>query len=141
MVRIALPDRRVRLQLVLRWRPRLVTYVRLEPVTVVRPTPAQAQCRLRFGELSRAARHFSVEEVAEMVGGEVVEVNGRKVVKLPDGRLLMKHQAFIKAMLTGWRSPDTRVHIPKWLREISRTYYTLPYSPELVKVLRVVGKK
>jgi len=96
---------------------------------------------LRFGELSRAARHFSVEEVAEMVGGEVVEVNGRKVVKLPDGRLLMKHQAFIKAMLTGWRSPDTRVHIPKWLREISRTYYTLPYSPELVKVLRVVGKK
>jgi len=118
--------RRTRIQLVLRWRPRLVLYVREEPVTVRRPTRAQAHCRLRFGELSRASRHFSAEEVAEMVGGEVVEVNGVKAVRLPDGRVIQKHQAFIKAMLTGWRSPYTRVTLPKWLRSLSRSFFSLP---------------
>ena len=61
-----------------------------------------------------------------MVGGEVVEVNGVKAVRLPDGRVIQKHQAFIKAMLTGWRSPYTRVTLPKWLRSLSRSFFSLP---------------
>jgi len=127
---------RTRLQLVLRWRPQLTAYIRYEPITTVRPTRAQAHCRLRFGELSRAAKFFSVEEVARMVGGEVVEVNGVEAVKLQDGRVLQKHQAFLKAMLSGWRSPYTRVHLPKWLRELSRTYFSIPgYMMKKYKVL------
>ena len=114
----------------------MTAYVRLEPITVRRPTRAQAHCRLRFGELSRASKHFSAEEVARMVGGEVVEVDGVKAVKLPDGRILQKHQAFLKAMLTGWRSPYTRVYLPKWLRELSRTYFSIPgYMMKKYKVL------
>lgn len=128
---------RVSTQLVIRWRPRLTVYVRAEPVTVRRPTPAQADARLRFGELARESKLYSVEEVAEMVGGEVVEVNGKKAIKLPDGRVLMKHQAFIKARLTGFRSQYTRVfRLPRWLSELSTTYY--PAVP--VRVLRAVKK-
>jgi len=92
------------------------------------------------------SKHFTAEEVARMVGGEAVVVNGRKAIKLPDGRILQKHQAFIKAMLTGWISPHTRVHLPKWLRELSRTYYTLPIplerlAKQLVKVYRTVRRR
>lgn len=124
------------IQLVLRRKPGIVVYPRSTPVTVKRPTPAQAQCRLRFGELSRAARHYTHEEVARMVGGEVVEVNGRKAIKMPDGRLLQKHHAFIKAMLAGWRSPDTRVHIPLWLRRLSQVYWP-PLPHEAIKKYKI----
>jgi len=123
LVRIRLGDKRTKLQLVLRWKPKPLVYVRSEPVTVERPTRAQAQCRLKFGELSEASKHYTYEEVAELVGGEVVEINGGKAIKLPDGRILMKHHAFIKARLSGWRSPHTRVRIPRWLRELSSRYW------------------
>jgi len=136
VVRLRLGDKRTSLQLVLRWRPSPVVYVRSEPVTVKRPTRAQAQCRLRFGELSKVSKHYTHEEVAELVGGEVVEVNGRKVIRLPDGRLLQKHQAFIKAMLSGWRSPHTRVSVPRWLEEVTR--YWVPVPPPALKRYKVV---
>jgi len=138
-MRVTLSDKRVRLQLVIRWKPRLTVYPRSEPVTIRRPTRAQAHCRSRFGELSGVGRFFSAREVAEMLGGEVIKVNGREAVKLPDGRILQKHQAFLKAMLTGFKSPYTRVHLPKWLRELSRTYYTIPGY--LFKKYKVVAEK
>ncbi|RLE62833.1 MAG: hypothetical protein DRJ47_10095 [Thermoprotei archaeon] len=125
-MKLRLPDKRTRIQLVLRTRPKLRIFVRKEPVTARRPTAAQAQCRLRFGELSKAARNYSHEEVARMVGGEVVVVNGKKAIRMPDGRILLKHQAFIKAMMTGWKSPDTRIHLPKWMQELSRVYFRIP---------------
>ena len=109
------------MQLVLRTKPELNVYLRREPITYKYPTVAQALCRLKFSEVAEASKNFSIEEVAELVGGEVVEVEGRKAVKLPDGRLLTKHQAFIKAMLSGWRSGAAKTYVPKWLLE---TYYT-----------------
>jgi len=135
-MRLRLGDKRVTLQLVLRLRPELTVYARSEPVTVKRPTRAQAQCRLKFGELSKAAKHFTHEEVARMVGGEVVEVNGKKAIKMPDGRLLMKHQALIKAMLSGWKSPYTQVHIPTWLREASRLYTPVPTALPMLRYIK-----
>ena len=128
-----------RLQLVLRLRPEPRAYVRAEPVTAARPTRAQAECRLRFGELARAARHFTHEEVARMVGGEVVEVGGRKAIRLPDGRLLLKHQAFMKATMSGWRSPHARAHLPAWLRQLSRLYVAVPLAS--LRYIRLGGPR
>lgn len=128
------------IQLVMRLRPRPLLYARNKPITTTIPTPAQAECRLRFGEISRMSRHYSAEEVARMVGGEVVEINGRKYIRMPDGRILMKHHALIKHMLSGWRSEKTRIpRTPQWLETLSRKYY--PPAPEAIKVIKeIVGK-
>jgi len=146
-LRVRNPGRGPRLELVIRWSPRLTVFVREEPVTRVRPSRAQAHCRLRFAELSKASKHFTHEEVAELVGGEVVEVNGRKAIRMPDGRLLQKHLAFIKAMMTGFKSPYTRVSMPKWLRTVSRNWFTAPgitykrYKALKETIKTVVSKK
>jgi hypothetical protein len=111
-------------QIVLRTRPRPLVYVRRTPVTVKRPTPAQADARRRFGEAIRESKRYTVEEVARIVGGEVVEVNGVKAIKMPDGRILMKHMAYASHAMRGYRSPQRRIPIPAWLEELSRRYYT-----------------
>jgi hypothetical protein len=110
-------------QLVVRTRPRLLVYVRRPPPTIWRPTPAQADVRRRFGEVIRESRRYTVEEVARMVGGEVVEVNGKKAIKMPDGRVLMKHMAYASYAMRGYRSPHRRIPVPAWLEELSKRYY------------------
>jgi hypothetical protein len=110
-------------QIVVRTRPRLIVYLRRAPATVKRPTPAQADARRRFGEVIRESKRYTVEEVARIVGGEVVEVNGVKAIKMPDGRILMKHTAYASHAMRGYRSPQRRIPIPAWLEELSRRYY------------------
>jgi hypothetical protein len=111
-------------QIVVRTRPRLLVYVKRAPVTIKRPTPAQADTRRRFGEAIKESKKYTVEEIARMVGGEVVEVNGVKAIKMPDGRILMKHMAYASHAMRGYRSPWRRIPIPAWLEELSRRYYT-----------------
>jgi hypothetical protein len=111
------------IQLVVRTRPRLLVYARRVPVTIWRPTPAQADVRRRFGEAVRESSRYTVEEVARMVGGEVVEVNGKKAIRMPDGRVLMKHTAYASYAMRGYRSPHRRIPIPAWLEELSKRYY------------------
>jgi len=122
-----------RVQLVLRWRPRLAVYARAEPVTVRRPTPAQAEARLRFAEAARLARVLTPERVAELVGGEAVEIQGKRWVRLPDGRVVPPQNALVKWYMSGWRSGRSRVfELPRWLRELSRAW--LPAVPvELIR--------
>ena len=121
------PDGRTRLQLVIRWRPRLVVYTRAEPVTVRRPTPAQAEARLRFAEVARLARILTPEQVADLVGGEVVEVDGKRWVRLPNGKILPPQNALVWWYMSGWRSPRTRVfELPRWLTEVAKSYAPLP---------------
>jgi hypothetical protein len=111
------------MQIVVRTRPRLLVYLRRAPATVKRPTPAQADARRRFREAVEESKKYTVEEVARMVGGEVVEVDGKKAVKMPDGRVLMKHMAYASHAMRGYRSPHRRVPIPAWLEELSKRYY------------------
>ena len=67
-------------------------------VVLVRPRqPSEAQLRARreLAEASREASRLTVEEVARLVGGEVVEVKGSKKIRLPDGRVLSKQPAYV----------------------------------------------
>jgi hypothetical protein len=123
------------IRLVVRTRPRLLVFARRLPVTAKRPTPAQADVRRRFGEASRESKMYTVEEVARMVGGEVVEVNGVKAIKMPDGRVLMKHMAYVSYAMRGYRSPQRRVPIPAWLEELARRYYLSIPARRLVEAL------
>jgi hypothetical protein len=123
------------IQLVVRTRPRLLVFARRLPVTAKRPTPAQADVRRRFGEVSRESKMYTVEEVARMVGGEVVEVGGVKAIKMPDGRVLMKHMAYISYAMRGYRSPHRRVLVPAWLEELARRYYLSIPARRLVEAL------
>lgn len=76
-----------------------------------------------------------------MVGGEVVEVNGRKAIRLPDGRLLMKHQAYVKARTSGWRSEQSRIwRLPRWIEELSKAFYPAVPAEELLRALEVKVK-
>jgi hypothetical protein len=59
------------------------------------PSEAQLRVRRQLAEAAREASRMTVEEVASLVGGEVVEVEGRKLVKLPDGRVLDKNRAYV----------------------------------------------
>lgn len=106
-------------QLVRRSRPRETWYVRSAPATIHLPTPAQAECRLRFASVARAAARAPLEVVAEMVGGEPVLVDGREAVRMPDGRLLLKHQAYVSAVMQGWRSPSAKYEPPLWYRRLA----------------------
>lgn len=109
-----------RLQLVRRGKPRETVYLRSPPITALNPTPAQAECRLEFGCVSRAGVRAPLDVVASMVGGEPVIVNGKEAVRMPDGRVLMKHQAYISALMTGWRSPrSTYGEPPLWVKRLA----------------------
>jgi hypothetical protein len=130
--------RRSEIQYVLRESPRVRLYVRKTPVTVERPTMAQAELRYLFSEAVKEASKHTVEEVAALVGGEVVEVGGKKAIKMPDGRVLQKHMAYVKHALAGYKSPKARVEVPEWLEELGRKYFTpLP----LRRVEEVVKRK
>ena len=113
-------------QEVRRSRPRELTYFRRAPVTIWFPTPAQAEARLRFAEAARLAARLPLEEVARMVGGRPAVVNGREVVVMPGGRVLLKHQAAVAALMRGWRSEQRKVRIPEWLTELSPGYLPPP---------------
>ncbi|MEM4454308.1 MAG: hypothetical protein QXT28_06345 [Thermofilaceae archaeon] len=115
-------------QLVRRTRPRELTYLRSAPVTILEPTPAQAECRLRFAEAAKLAARVTAEEAARLVGGEVVEVAGRKAVRMPDGRLLLPHQAYISALVRGWRSGRRKERLPLWAQRLA-TAARLLYAP------------
>lgn len=115
-------------QLVRRTRPRELVYLRSAPATVAEPTPGQAECRLRFAEAARLAARVTAEEAARLVGGEVVEVAGRKAVRMPDGRLLLPHQAYISAYMNGWRSGKRKERLPLWAQRLS-TAARLLYTP------------
>jgi len=113
------------LEVVVRTKPRLTIYFRRPAVTRRRPTPAQAEARLRMAEAMRIAKLLSVEKVAELVGGEVVRVGDRVAVRMPDGRLLQKDMAFVGFYMRGWRSRQRRAAIPAWLEDISKRFLAL----------------
>jgi hypothetical protein len=53
------------------------------------------------------------------VGGQVVEVNGRKAIRMPDGRLLLKQMAFVKWFMEGYRTGLAKPRPePLWLRQL-----------------------
>jgi len=122
-------DRGVRVQLYLRQgRP----VVRAVPATAEHPTDAQAMSRVMFGVAAKMSRFFTVEEVATLVGGQVVEVNGRKMIRTPDGRLLLKQMAFVRWFMEGYRTglakPGPK---PEWLSQLEAKhslFYRLLYN-------------
>jgi hypothetical protein len=122
-------DRGVRVQVYLRQgRP----VVRAVPATAEHPTEAQAMSRLMFGVAAKVSRVLTVEEVAALVGGQVVEVNGRKMIRTPDGRLLLKQMAFVKWFMEGYRTglakPGPK---PEWLSQLEakrNLFYRLLYN-------------
>jgi len=122
-------ERGVRVQVYLRQgRP----VVRAVPATAEHPTSAQAASRAAFAVAAKVSRAFTVEEVAELVGGQVVEVNGKKLVRMPDGRLLLKQMAFVKWFMEGYRTglakPGPK---PEWLRQLEaqrNLFYRLLYN-------------
>jgi hypothetical protein len=122
-------DRGVRVQIYLRQgRP----VVRAVPATAEHPTEAQAMSRLMFGVAARVSRFFTVEEVAMLVGGQVVEVNGRKMIRMPDGRLLLKQMAFVKWFMEGYRTGLAKPRPePEWLSQLEakhNMFYRLLYN-------------
>ncbi len=122
-------DRGVRVQIYLRQgRP----VVRAVPATAEHPTEAQAMSRLMFGVAAKISRFFTVEEVATLVGGQVVEVNGRKMIRMPDGRLLLKQMAFVKWFMEGYRTGLAKPRpVPEWLSQLEakhNMFYRLLYN-------------
>jgi len=122
-------DRGVRVQIYLRQgRP----VVRAVPATAEHPTEAQAMSRLMFGVAAKMSRFFTVEEVAKLVGGQVVEVNGRKMIRTPDGRLLLKQMAFVKWFMEGYRTGLAKPRPePEWLSQLEAKhslFYRLLYN-------------
>jgi hypothetical protein len=109
-----------KIQIVCRRKPKVTVYVRKAPTTIERPTMAQAELRAKLAELSRESRLLSVEEVARLVGGEVIKLNGKKAVRMPDGRILLKQMAYVGYMLKNYRSKYSRIRIPAWLEELAR---------------------
>jgi len=109
-------ERGVRVQVYLRQgRP----VVRAVPATAEHPTSAQAASRAAFAAAAKISRAFAVEEVAELVGGQVVEVNGKKMIRMPDGRLLLKQMAFVKWFMEGYRTGLAKPRPePLWLRQL-----------------------
>jgi hypothetical protein len=77
--------------------------VRALPITAYQPTRAQAKANLMFALAAKISKALTAEEVAKLVGGQVVEVNGRKAIKMLDGRLLLKQMAFVKWFMEGYR--------------------------------------
>ena len=93
--------------------------VRALPITAYQPTRAQAKANLMFALAARISRLLTVEEVAMLVGGQVVEVNGRKAIRMPDGRLLLKQMAFVKWFMEGYRTGLAKPKPePLWLRQL-----------------------
>jgi len=131
-------ERGADVQVVVRSRPRQTIYVRKPPVTMWRPTPAQAELRYLFAESVRVAKELSVEDVARLVRGEVVDVGGKKAIRMPDGRILMKHMAYVKYALSGYRSPESGVKVPAWLEDIAWKWFK---PAPLKKVGEVVKSK
>ncbi len=122
-------DRGVRVQIYLRQgRP----VVRAVPATAEHPTEAQAMSRLMFGVAAKVSRVLTVEEVAALVGGQVVEVNGRKMIRTPDGRLLLKQMAFVKWFMEGYRTGLAKPRpVPEWLSQLEakhNMFYRLLYN-------------
>jgi len=122
-------ERGVRVQIYLRQgRP----VVRAVPATAEHPTRAQAMSRLMFGVAAKMSRFFTVEEVAALVGGQVVEVNGRKMIRTPDGRLLLKQMAFVKWFMEGYRTGLAKPRPePEWLSQLEakhNLFYRLLYN-------------
>jgi hypothetical protein len=106
--------------------------VRAVPATAEHPTDAQAASRVMFGVAAKISRAFTVEEVAALVGGQVVKVNGRKMIRTPDGRLLLKQMAFVRWFMEGYRTglakPRPR---PEWLSQLEAKrdlFYRLLYN-------------
>jgi hypothetical protein len=114
------------LEVVVRTEPKLTIYFRRPAITRLRPTPAQAEARLRMAEAMRIAKLLSAEEVAKLVGGEVVKVGDKVAIRMPDGRLLQKDMAFVGFYMRGWRSGRRRVAIPAWLEDVSKRFVALP---------------
>jgi hypothetical protein len=126
------------IQIVYRRRPRETIYIRKVPVTVYRPTPAQAELRLLFRQAIQESKLLAVEQVAKLVGGEVVEINGKKAIRMPDGRILMKHMAYVAYVIKNYRSSKSRIYrVPAWLEEIRRRYFL---SIPTEKALEVLSK-
>jgi len=125
---VSAPER-VRVQLYLRQgRP----VVRAVPYTAEHPTDAQAMSRVMFSVAAKISRFFTAEEVAMLVGGQVVEANGRKLILMPDGRLLLKQMAFVKWFMEGYTTGLAKPRPkPKWLRQLEAKhslFYRLLYN-------------
>jgi hypothetical protein len=109
--------------------------VRAAPATIEHPTDAQAASRVAFAAAARVSRAFTVEEVAALVGGQVVEVNGRKLIRMPDGRLLLKQMAFVRWFMEGYRTGLAKPRPePEWLRQLEAQrslFYRLLYNAKV----------
>jgi len=88
------------------------------------PTPPKRMTWITFAKLVKEAKKKSFEEVARLVGGEVVELpTGGKVIKLPSGEMLPKAAAYVRAMMKGktFAIPETElerlVNLLKWALE------------------------
>jgi len=93
--------------------------VRALPITAYQPTRAQAKANLMFAVAAKISKALTAEEVAALVGGQVVEVNGRKAIRMPDGRLLLKQMAFVKWFMEGYRTGLAKPKPePLWLRQL-----------------------
>jgi len=122
-------ERGVRVQVYLRQgRP----VVRAAPATIEHPTSAQAVSRAAFAAAARVSRALTAEEVAALVGGQVVMVNGRKLIRTPDGRLLLKQMAFVRWFMEGYRTGLAKPRPkPEWLRQLEaqrNLFYRLLYN-------------
>jgi hypothetical protein len=127
-------------QIVFRKKPRELIYYRKPPITYVRPTQAQAELRYLFAIAVKESKNYSVEEVAKLVNGEVIERDGKKFIKMPDGRILMKHMAYVAYKLRGYRSEKKRVYeLPEWLKEIAKYYISIP-TTQLEKLIIYRGR-
>ena len=118
------------IQIVVRRKPRLTVYYRRPPSHIVYPSEYLAKSRTTFGELVREAKELTVEEVANIVGGRVYDKK-RKLVEMPDGRILPKVSAYVSYMMRGRRFGRTRPENPHVILlqpKPSQVIHSKPYA-------------
>lgn len=105
------------LVLVVREKPRRRVYVRSMPETAFKPTPAQIQARIAFGEAARLAKGLkmtgSMPPAAEMV----------------------------KKVMAGLKFKPSKRREPKWVKVLEERARELGIAGEMVKTLLEAVKR
>ena len=112
-------------QLVRRRRPYHTMYIRLAPYTIWRPKPAQAEVRVKFGELAREAGRLGPDRILRLAKSMGYDVDwSRKLVYDPKLKRWLPCVAwYIRLKFTGYRSRQPRSpRRPKWLELLERLY-------------------
>lgn len=108
------------------------------PYTVYMPTSAQAEMAMKFAEIVKASKAFTIEEVAKLVNGKVIEINGKKFIEMPDKSIYLKQMALVKYYLKNYRSKN-RKPLPKpvWYQNFEKSYrWLLPPMPSATIMIR-----